>query len=93
MSINILDVDINNLKQAKYKAMKEHIIGVLDKVKDLVERGDYEELEEMTFFSPSGDCMGCDNHCINFTWRDDEDMDIDYVVQILKRLDSERAVK
>lgn len=83
---HILDLDINNLKQAKYDAMKEHIIGVLDRVKDLIEKGNYEELEEMTFYSPSGDCMGCDNHCINFAWRDDEDMDINEAVEILIRL-------
>lgn len=83
---HILDLDINNLKQAKYDAMKEHIIGVLNRVKDLIEKGSYEELEEITFYSPSGDCMGCDNHCINFAWRDDEDMDINEAVEILIRL-------
>ncbi len=83
---HILDLDINNLKQAKYDAMKEHIIGVLDRVKDLIEKGCYEELEEMTFYSPSGDCMGCDNHCINFAWRDDENMDINEAMEILIRL-------
>lgn len=86
MSTNILDVDINNLKQAKYNAMKEHIIGVLDKVKDLIEKGDYDGLDELTFYSPAGDDMGCDNHCINFAWRDDEDMDINEAVEILIRL-------
>lgn len=93
MSTHILDVDINNLKQAKYKAMKEHIIGVLDKIKDLVDKGDYDGLDELTFYSPAGDGWGDDNSCINFAWRDGEYMDIGEATQILKRLDSERADK
>lgn len=93
MSVNILDVDINNLKQAKYKAMKEHIIGVLDNVKDLVEKGNYNELEDVIFYSPSGDDMGSENHCINFAWRDGGYLDIEEAVQILKQLDFDRIDK
>lgn len=86
MSINILDVDVSNIKIAKYQAMKEHIVSVLDKVKFIVETGRYEDLEDIIFFSPAGDGYGEENHCINFAWHDDEDMDIKKAVTILERL-------
>lgn len=86
MSINILDVDVSNIQKAKFQAMKEHIISVLDRVKDMVETGDYDGLDKAVFWSPSGDCMGSDNHCINFAWHDNKYMDISEAVEILKRL-------
>lgn len=92
MSTNILDVDINNLKQAKYKAMKEHIIGVLDKVKDLVEKGDYDGLDDVTFISTAGDGWGDENSCINFAWRDGKYMDIAEATHILMELDADKDI-
>lgn len=86
MSINILDVDIDNIRKAKYQAMKEHIISVLDKVKFIIEKGRYDDLEDIIFFSPEGDGYGSENYCINFAWRDDEDMDIKEAVTILEEL-------
>ena len=86
MSINILDVDIDNIRKAKYQAMKEHIISVLDKVKFIIEKGRYDDLEDIIFFSPEGDGYGSENYCINFAWRDNEDMDIKEVVTILEEL-------
>ena len=35
------------------------------------------------------DCMGSDNHYINFAWKKDGDLDIEQVVSILKRLKRE----
>lgn len=92
MSTHILDVDISTLKVAKYKAMKEHIIGVLDKVKDLIEKGDYAGIDDITFISTSGDGWGDENSCINFAWRDGEYMDIGEATHRLMELDADKDI-
>lgn len=69
--MNILDTDIEKLKQDQLKALQEQVKNVFDEIYRLFLDGKYKEIEEKYIqYSPAGDCMGCDNNFINFSWND-----------------------
>ena len=84
---HILDTDINKLREDQYKALKEHIISVLDDIRNKVLHNDFQGIyNNFIEYSPSGDDMGLDNHFINFSWNDTDVLDIDDVLCKLKDL-------
>lgn len=88
---DVLNLDLDNLADMKYKALKKHTIKVLKKITELIENDKLEEAEKMLANSPAGDCMGCDNNYINFEYRIkipnyDDGMDIGRVLEDLENL-------
>ena len=84
--MNILDTNIEKLKQDQLKALQEQIKKVFDEIYRLFLEGKYKEIEEKYIkYSPAGDCMGCENYFINFSWND-EIMDISDILEIARRL-------
>ena len=84
---NILDTNIEQLKQDQLKALKEHISNVFKDILDMINKCKYQEIyDKYIEYSPAGDDMGCDNHFINFSWNEDI-KDISDVLEMLKELD------
>jgi hypothetical protein len=84
----LLETTPANLAAQQKKALKEHLISVLDHVKKCVEKEQWDKIP--VFFSPAGDCMGSDNYCIDFSWSSEkevgEEKDICYIIQTIKDL-------
>lgn len=76
------------LANEQYSALSEHVRKVLRKIDQIVEYGTYKEMDALLFYSPSGDCMGSDNQCINFGYKKEKGscLDIAEVVGELIRL-------
>lgn len=64
--ISLLAVDVNSLHRRQYEALKRHIIDTLKEAIKNVSEDNFKNAEQMTFNSPVGDEMGCDNNCIDF---------------------------
>lgn len=63
-------------------------------IAELLDKGKYLEVREMTFSSPAGDDMGLDNTCIDFSEDSDEHItDIGDVLSILEKQDKDRAIQ
>ncbi|MBQ2176233.1 MAG: hypothetical protein II453_14620 [Alphaproteobacteria bacterium] len=87
--MNILDTNIEKLKQDQLKALQEQMKKVFDDIYDLFEKGKYQEIaDKYVKYSPAGDCMGCDNDYINFSWND-KVKDIGDVLEIARSLTGE----
>ena len=84
--MNILDTNIDKLKQDQLKALQEHVKKVFDEIYRLFLDGKYQEINEKYIqYSPAGDCMGCDNNFINFSWND-KIMDIGDILNMAEKL-------
>ena len=86
--ISLLDVDVSTLRQKQYDALKKHIINVLREAATIVKEEKLEKVEEMTFYSPAGDEMGCENNCIDFGFNGKK-LDFYEVVEMLKTMKKE----
>lgn len=87
---NILDTNIEKLKQDQSKALKEHITNVFNDILAKINKGNYQEIvDKYLKFSPAGDDMGCDNYFINFSWNE-ERKDISDVLEMLAELDNKK---
>lgn len=92
---DILNLDINNLRNKQHEVLKEFVIGKLREVIRMVEEEEYESIlseGDILEYSPSGDYMGEDNHYINFNYTNNNanHMDIEQIVSKLKRLKEEK---
>lgn len=75
--------------QFNYELYKGHVLKILTDVRELVEADRYEEIEQYTFVSTSGDGWGLNNDVIDFSMvEDDEGVDILEACLNLKRLKS-----
>lgn len=83
---NIMSITIENLAKTQHDALKRHVINVLDTVKKCIEKEQYDQIEDLTFESPAGDGWGLDNQVIDFSYKDDENMDITEVAWLLNNL-------
>ena len=87
---NILDTNIEKLKQDQLKALKEHITNVFNDILDKINKGNYQEVvDKYLEFSRAGDGYGDDNYFINFAWNDDY-KDISDVLEMLAELDNKK---
>lgn len=78
MSMNIkqqLKLTPNNLAREQFYALKDHAVDVLDKVKTLIINEEFDKIDALTKFSPSGDGYGLDNTFIDFCFTDNKDGD------------------
>lgn len=73
----------------RYKEeIKKQTLDRLDKVLTLLREDKFDEIESLIKFSPAGDCMGNDNHYIDFSFLSSENNtieDIHDVIRILKK--------
>lgn len=82
----IMEIDVNNLKRRQLNALKIHTIDILRKAIKHIENEEFEEIELMMADSTSGDAYGSDNHYIDFTYLENCHMDIEEVVELMKKL-------
>lgn len=65
------------LAKEQYETYKKYIVNTLKEIITGIENGCYEDIiQENTFESPAGDCMGMDNTVINFSFDDTTPQDI-----------------
>ncbi len=76
------------LANMQIKALKEHIIEILDKVRECILNEDFDTIENLTFYSGQGDGWGeaRDNDVINFAYKEEDKMDILEIVEELREL-------
>lgn len=82
----LLATSPEDLAKLQHDELQNHTLNVLRTMSDYIKAGDYQAAEDMTFHSPAGDEMGCDNDCIQFTYDPEQDMDILDVVERLGTL-------
>lgn len=81
----IMQIDVENLKEKQLEALKEHTVKILKDVIKCVENNEFEKIEKMTCYSPSGDGYGLDNSYINFAY-DNGELDIMQMVERMQCL-------
>jgi hypothetical protein len=79
---DIMKLDINNLKKQKHEILTKHAIKILSDIIQHLKKGDYSKIEEMLAYSPAGDGMGCENHFIDFNFRNTESDINDLIVEL-----------
>lgn len=84
--IEILAIDAENLKAKQFDALKQHGINILSEILDSLRSNKFLDIETKLFYSPAGDDMGMENHCINFDWSGEEDTDIQEYLNTLQSL-------
>ena len=83
----LLKTTPETLAMEQYAALKEHVIKNLKTVLEAIEDdASYSVVEDLTSYSPAGDCMGLDNSFINFGFSEKEPLDIMEVVGRLEEL-------
>jgi hypothetical protein len=89
-----LETKPEGLADEQFKMLHKEAINHLKHVESLLEKKDWEEIENLMGFSPSGDEMGTDKHFIEFDHliedRDGFGVDLNDVVERLKKLDQLR---
>lgn len=79
---DLLSLDIDNLAEAQYNALKEDTCERLSRIIDLIRKDKIEEIRELIEFSPAGDAWGMDNYYIKFV----NELDIGDIIDSLIRL-------
>lgn len=84
----IYNMDIDNMKKIKYKAIKNKVINKLEKFLNHIKNDELDEAYKMLKHSPAGDDMGCDNMFITFggqrsKW-DDNERDLGDMIEKMK---------
>lgn len=82
----LLKTTPETLAQTQHDALKEHTIEILERVLKQLKKEEYKAIEKDLFRSPAGDCMGSDNSCIDFSYNNDEVMDLGDMVSMLNNL-------
>lgn len=83
--IALLAVDVDSLHRRQFEALKRHIIDTLKDAIKNVSEDNFNKAKQMTFNSPAGDEMGCDNDCIDFGFNGKE-MDFREAIFALEEL-------
>lgn len=83
--ISLLAVDVDSLHRRQFEALKRHIIDTLKEAVKNISEDNFKKAEQMTFNSPAGDEMGCNNNCIDFGFNGKE-MDFLEAIDALKTL-------
>ncbi|WP_071146125.1 hypothetical protein [Bacteroides ihuae] len=84
---DIMSVNVNNLRERQYSALKSHVLEKLNRVSKAIEEDRLSDIESELSFSPAGDGYGCNNHFIDFNWeKGDETIDMAEVTNMLMEL-------
>jgi len=81
----LMNLNIENLKQEKNKALTNFAVKKLQEVITHLQKKNYTAIEKMLILSPAGDGMGEDNYFINFGYNEEE-KDLGDFLNELKRL-------
>lgn len=74
MDLNeLLKTSPEGLAELQFKELKKHVIGVLMRAKDAVDRDDFTQASVMCCYSPAGDECGTDHDFINFAPKGNKD--------------------
>lgn len=92
----IMSINLDNLRDRQYKALKKHVLKILNSFTQIIERdGDLNELAHYLGFSRAGDGYGDDNHFIDFGYKEDDGtwhtMDIFDVLMLLHELSGNKS--
>ena len=80
----LFEITPSNLAEKQYQELIKYTKQVLT---DVIKNIDEEKFNYPLIYSPSGDCMGSDNHYIPFyAWKSDEPADLQEVFDKLKEL-------
>ena len=71
----IMELTVENLALRQLEALQKHALSVVKDLEVAIKTCDISKVK--TFDSPAGDCMGEDNVCINFGYKENFIMDID----------------
>lgn len=74
------------LARKQLDALKEYSVNILQNIQDLINAERFNEIDNFTFSSPAGDCMGSDNDCINFSFEKGEYLDIKEMCEKMKHI-------
>lgn len=78
-----LGMEEEEIEITRRKKLKEYAISTLNKVIEAIESNNYDSIKQYLSYSPSGDCMGCDNAFIDFGGITDWRLDIEDLFQYL----------
>ena len=84
--INIMDIDVDNLSRKQYEYLLNPTIKILDEIKEDLQNGRLQNVLGKMRYSPAGDDMGLDNYFINFSYKENEIMDLSDIVDKLAKL-------
>lgn len=62
----LLDLSPENLAKEQAEALTNYAVNRLREIALYLAKGNYGAVRDCLFFSGSGDCMGSENHCIEF---------------------------
>ena len=82
----VMKINPATLYQEQHEALSQHVLAVLDEVRCRIERGEYQAILNKLINSPAGDSYGSENLYIDFSYSDDEVMDIGEAVEKLQEL-------
>lgn len=87
MDLNdVLNLDIKTLSNAQYEALKKHTIERLNKVINLLNEDKLQKIAYLLKFSDSGDGWGSENYFIDFSYNDNECMDLGEILLKMAKL-------
>ena len=72
----LLNLNIQNLTDAKYEALKKHTINKLNNVINLLEKDELQKIAFLLSYSDAGDGWGNENYFINFGYNDTDILDL-----------------
>jgi hypothetical protein len=84
--INIMDIDVNNLKQKQYDYLKNHAINILAEIIDNLEHDQLQAIQYKLKFSSSGDGWGQENYYINFGYKELDYLDLHDIITKMAEL-------
>ena len=94
MNLNdILNLDIKNLSNKQYDALKKHTINKLEEVISYLKLDDLQGVYNLLEFSADGDGWGSENYFINFSYKE-EPMDLNDILhnmECLKNIEIKRT--
>jgi len=73
-----------SLAKQQHDLLLAHTLSVLDRARDAIKCGKYDDVD--TFYSGSGDGYGSDNDCLQFSYTEGENKDILMTLNKLKEL-------
>lgn len=87
MDLNdVLKLDIKNLANEQYKALKQHTISKLEEIILLLKEDKLQDVFNRLKFSPDGDGWGSENYFINFSYNETEKMDLENILSKMAEL-------
>jgi hypothetical protein len=82
----LLNTTPESLAHEQHAALKAHVIEKLETVLKAIKDENYKDIDKLISYSPAGDCMGGENHFIDFSFTHKQPLDIAEVTERLVAL-------